>query len=436
MGIDLSWPREWKRALPEAFSPKFPEGCSVIFYDGQLKLQMPAGLVSWTNWIHLAFTVGINDYFTRPGVETIVLAFDDYAYSPLAKGPTQAKRKKASEGVVDWNEFRPLPPTIPVNYAKLLFNSAFKRRVVMHIMQEVMDTVRFQRPGQRLIFDYTKVQFLSYEEPHVLRSMHFEKPLGECDVKVVRYCANPGQHVLWIASDSDYLCVALNALENHKKSGDASNIFIRRMVVRLPELKQEKKKGREYEFVNCNMLRSHIQKTLVSVTPAPLQRHVIAILSAVIALCGCDFCEGIPWMTATAFKKNQALMWKAVCESTILQQDTGLVSLDARIFADTFMVAFWKQSLFKGVVANTVDGAFETLRESLLNSKLSDVKRKALISAEQLHTNVRNVNWVVFYWKFPEVCPCALSGDYGYIRDTKRRKVIFSTSDPLPGRRN
>jgi hypothetical protein len=436
MGIDLSWPREWKRTVPDAFSPKFPDGCSVIFYDGQLKLQMPAGLVSWTNWIHLAFTVGINDYFTRPGVQTIVLAFDDYTYSPLAKGPTQAKRKKASEGVVDWNEYRPLPPNIPANYAKLLFNSAFKRRVVMHIMEQVMDTVRFQRPGQKLIFDYMDVQYLSFEEPHVLRSMHFDKPLGECDVKVVRYCAEPGQHVLWIASDSDYLCVALNTLENYKKIGLASNIFIRRMVVRLPELKQEKKRGREYEFVNCGMLRSHLKGALVSTTPEPLQRHVIAILSAVIALCGCDFCEGVPWLTATAFKKNQALMWNAVCESVNLEQDTGLVSLDARNFADTFMVGFWKQSLFKNALADPVSGPFEVVRQRLVDSKLSEIKRKALVSAEELYTMVRNVNWVVFYWKFPEICPCALSGNFGYVRDAKRRRVVFSSDDPLPGRRN
>lgn len=28
-------------------------------------------------------------------------------------------------------------------------------------------------------------------------------------------------------------------------------------------------------------------------------------------------------------------------------------------------------------------------------------------------TNIRNVNWVVFYWKFPEYCPCALNGNFG-----------------------
>ncbi len=438
MGIDLSWPREWKRAVPGAFSPKFPDGCSVIFYDGQLKLQMPAGLVSWTSWIHLAFTVGINDYFTRPDVESIVLAFDDYAYSPLAKGPTQAKRKKASEGTVDWNEYKPLPATIPPNYAKLLFNSAFKRRVVMFIQQEIMETVRFSRPGQKLIFDYMDVQYLSFEEPHVLRRMHFDHPLGECDVKVVRYSANPGQSVLWVASDSDYLCVALNALENNKKRGHAGNIFIRRMKVNLPELKEEKKKGREYEFVDCHMLRSYLRKTLVPMTPEPLQRHVIGILSSIIALCGCDFCEGIPWMTATSFKKNHVSMWAALCKSVILNEDTGLVSLDARSFADLFMVGFWSRSLFKAALTNSVGQleSFETLRERIAESKLSNVKRKALISPEELYTNIRNVNWVLFYWKFPESCPCALTGNFGYTRENKRQKVVFSTNDPLPGRRN
>ena len=435
MGIDLTWPREWKRGVPQAFSPNFPDRCSLIFYDGQLKLQMPAGLSSWANWVNAAFTTGISNYFRCDSVETIVLAFDDYQFSPLAKGPTQQKRKKASEGQVDWNEFKPLPPVIPPNYDKLLFNSSFKRRVVQFIMQEVMETVKFSRRGQKLIFDYIDVKYISFEEPHVLRSMHFEKPLGESDVKVVRYGAESGKDVLWIASDSDYICVALNELENRKKQEKLGNIYIRRLLVRLPEIKQEKKKGRIYEFLDCNKLSYYLHGSLLPHTPPHLEGHLISVLSAMVALCGCDFCEGIPWMTATTFKKNQAMMWKALCQSVSLHEETGLVSLNARNFADSFMVSFWVQVLFKSKSVDSLSAPFELVRDKLLGEVSSDRKQKALISPEGLYTNIRNVNWVLNYWKFPETCPCALEGNFGYTRDKKKRRVIFSTEDPLPARR-
>jgi hypothetical protein len=128
MTIDRTWLEVAKSATPKAFSKSVP-AADLIFIDCQLKLMCPAGINTWHEWLEALYLRPIKKYLAMTSVKVVVLAFDDYTFSPLAKGPTQAKRKSRCEVPV-WSPHQPLPPMIPANYASLLFNRAFKGQIL------------------------------------------------------------------------------------------------------------------------------------------------------------------------------------------------------------------------------------------------------------------------------------------------------------------
>ena len=78
--------------------------------------------------IFFACLVGnlIRKYINQPGIVNIVCAYDEYQNSPLAKGPTQNRRKSRGP-IAEFAAHQPLPPTINANHNNLLFNRSYKR---------------------------------------------------------------------------------------------------------------------------------------------------------------------------------------------------------------------------------------------------------------------------------------------------------------------
>lgn len=299
-------------------------------------------------------------------------------------------------------------------------------------------------------------------------------PLGECDVKFVRYL-HWGDIIL-DAVDSDYLIIGMCQIE--RLGPDAPRIFVRRLVMRpssavvnalddaagvgkkrkpaagdkrafdafpepgqhyptLPvptsaherEEQEEKatataeaaarKTGRQYEYVDCGMLVQAMMSTYGAQTTVALRPYTIRLLAFAIALCGCDFTKGVMYMNGTTFHKHAKLLWPTLCAAARVDAATGALVMDERGVAEGVVGRTWKKVQFlklcKGMSMESL--RFESLYQTLYtNETISKVRRDRLITPRALSCLVRNCNWSVFYWADPERCPCAVGGgDYGFI---------------------
>ena len=151
MTICRSFIGTMKATAPKAFSTD-PPNVSVVFINGQLKLQIPDGINEWYEFYQALFQRMLDRYLAMDGMKTIILGFDDSANSPAAKAATQAKRRSKFEKI-DWSALQPLPPTIPANHGQLLMNRVYKSRVISFIVEQVTMYCKV-KPGQRIIIDY------------------------------------------------------------------------------------------------------------------------------------------------------------------------------------------------------------------------------------------------------------------------------------------
>ena len=298
-------------------------------------------------------------------------------------------------------------------------------------------------------------------------------PLGECDVKFVRYL-HWGDIIL-DAVDSDYLIIGMCQVE--RLGPDAPRIFVRRLVMRpssavlngldeaagvgkkrkpaagdkrardvfpepgqhyptlpAPTAAQERedqenaaataeaaarKTGRQYEYVDCGMLVRAMMSTYAAQTPAALRPYTIRLMAFAIALCGCDFTKGVMYMNATTFHRNAKLLWPTLCAAARVDAATGALVMDERGVAEGVVGRTWKKVQFPKLCngMSMENLRFESLYQTLYtNETVSQVRRERLITPRALSCLVRNCNWSVFYWADPERCPCAVNGgDYGFV---------------------
>ena len=432
---------------------------------GQLRMQIPHGIDDWCAFFECLYRRMIQRYLEMPGVQKLVLAFDDHDHSPLAKGPTQAKRRSRSE-VPAWNPLQPLPPMIPANYAQLLFNRSFKQRIIRYVVEQVVKQCKIVRPGQQIIIDYQNRPYVAVGEgeaqsagaigegspPVSALEYNVTCPLGECDLKWVRYTAW-GDMIL-DAVDSDYVIVGTSVIERLGQA--APRIFVRRLVLTLGNaaigaaggevVKKSSKKrplevaapvpvkkaGRKYEYADCNILVGTIRKKFGSATPPKLKSCTVQIFSFCVALCGCDFTHGVSWFNGSTFWKHGSLLWPGICAAAALDAMTGIVSMNPRIIAEKVIGKLWKDIQFKKFCMST--NSFEQLHKELMNNgSISAFRRDRLITPEKLCCLVKACNWTVHYWSSCETCPCAVHGaaDYGFLLGTGGR-VIFDDIKALP----
>ncbi|KAJ1466476.1 hypothetical protein T484DRAFT_1756605 [Baffinella frigidus] len=422
------------------------------------------------------------------GVKTVILGFDDSTNSPYAKAATQAKRRSRSE-LMEWHELMPLPQNIPANYGTLLFNRNFKTRVIKYIIEQVTLNSNVNA-DQRIIIDYMQAPYVAVGIGSGLQGTHvgnggipesaleFEIacPLGECDVKWVRY-VGMGDLIL-DAVDSDYVIIALATIERLKRA--APRIFVKRLLLEpgnaalavagddgegakktgvkkrkggmftVPDSNANKenvnpnnnapvvKKPRVYEYADAGVIVDALRGTLSKRTPDALKPHMMRILAHLVALCGCDFTRGVKWFNATSAFKNAGLLWPGLCAAATVDNETGVVVMDPRLIAERVIGVLWKEVQFKKLCDNPAmkHADFETLfKELSTNTTISAFRRDRLISPMELCCLVRSSNWCCFYWSDPEHTPCSLTGgEYGFTRTRAGGAVQFDDKRPLPSK--
>ncbi|KAJ1468678.1 hypothetical protein T484DRAFT_1754966 [Baffinella frigidus] len=182
----------------------------------------------------------IQRYLAMPTVKTVVVSYDDYTHCPLAKGPTQAKRKSRCE-VPEYHELLPLQPIIAANHGTLLFNRTYKAKVIRYAISAILAQCKVQ-PGQRIIVDYQNNPYVLVGEGAPVAAgergigslaqpgeeFNVLSKIGESDLKWVRYIPMT-KAILLDAVDSDYLVIALNQVERLKHT--APQIYVRRLLL-------------------------------------------------------------------------------------------------------------------------------------------------------------------------------------------------------------
>lgn len=481
MTVDRSWIEMLKDNSKAAFLPGFPtehadlqDSPTTIFIDGQLRMQMPAGIQKWSDFVQMCFLQQIEAYLKKPNVIVVVLAFDNHDHTPAAKGPTQAKRRSRVE-VPEWDLCRPLPSKVPDNYNTLLFNRTFKAQVIAYIIDVVMQEVRFHSDRQRVVIDYKEDRFwfnaCNRRMPDPLSSPDGHRSLGECDVKFVHYISSTpewGNVLVLDACDSDYVmigCLQQERLRNADGNG-TKRIFVKRYRVASTEEKRntitaskvavgqkrlfadtnaDAQQDRQYqkskyEYVDCTRVMDGVRKLLQPLTPAGHHEILPHILMFLVAFCGCDFVPGLPYFTAKTFLTHHRELWPRLCTCiTQKRSEEGgckTWTLNAREFGDEVILRLWKAQ-FKKILNEHVSGRVNRLEDAhrvlVQSSSVSTFRKDRLLSPQEIFCYSRCSAWTVKYWADPVKCPDPVSqGAYGYRICEKKRKVVFDLSMNLP----
>lgn len=259
MTIDSTWIACLKEEVPAAFTPHPPFAPDAVFCDGQIRLMCPnvEGLLTWAEYIERQFERHLCRYLAR-GVACVVLAFDDYRHVPEAKSMTQLKRRRHVPAA-GFHARDALPPVVPQGerWQSCICNRTFKSKVIQLVIDRLTRHLPLG-PGQSLVIDYQGPPVRYYAGGQ--ETMTGLGPLGEADVKFVRYAALYDK--LQVDSvDGDSVPIALL----HMERGGGGQISILRLETRVgprasaggasaPAGRGAGKPRRVYEHVHVRLL--------------------------------------------------------------------------------------------------------------------------------------------------------------------------------------
>lgn len=426
MTIDSSWIQALKNDIPCAFTPQKPFAPTAIFIDGQIKLNTALfeHTQTWDEYIIRQFMSSIRKYFEQPKVECIILAFDNYALVPNAKGMTQCKRRKHIPHI-DFSARDALPPTVPKGeeWITCLSNRTFKSKLIEFIIFFLVTHLEFGE-NQSLIIDY-QGHPKRYNSKKEFENLDELDPLGEADVKFTRYA--PMFHNLQIDSiDGDSVPIALLYLQNTAPQGLITNLSILRMTTKVDSeappaakkqktgvIQSKKKQGRTYEYLNINLLYHFITDTLIPqcvgrAVVANIQGREINLLIGLIGLSGTDFTRKIPAITGKTLYDYLPLL----CMRMGMAYDSNSNHFKIPVILDQVITQIYKTKFRQHTCATHTK--LKDILESLQQSKLGLRTKQTLQSFETIECTVKNINWLMQYWTYGTY-PSPVQEQYGFV---------------------
>jgi len=409
MGIHADWMKLFKETCPGAFSRCLPGGRPrAAFIDGQIQLMKSGHVITWDQFVHSQFAMPVRRMLREHGAKSVVLAFDDYTYVPLAKGMTQAQRQKKTTPK-PFHERQQLPDMIPDDWEHLICNRAFKKRVIEMVISRLPLLVELDA-DEELIIDYMGPP-LCYRAGGAASVMSELEPMGEADLKFFRYAERYGS-LLAMATDSDYVPISLLRLHTRSYScADAPRVVILRLRTSLPGEKKtpapkDERPRREYEFVDTNALLAGLVPVLGRAgLPA---EHSIEQLCTLIALFGgTDFTRGMP--SVGPRRAWDAL--RSLAPGLVKGFDSATGQVVVACAVDSVVGVAYARAYTKHAWSATRGGLCDVLG-ALQRSKLAATTKARMPSVAFAHTCVCNTNWVLLYWK--GMYTHELSGDFGY----------------------
>jgi hypothetical protein len=441
MTIDSSWIAAFKEESPNAFTKTIPFRPVAAFCDGQIRLMRghTDDFMTWDMYVWQQFHAHVKKFYDTHKVSTVILAFDDYAHVPEAKCMTQVKRRKHLPKL-DILEREPLPSFCPSGerWDQCIANRTFKSKVIAMVIARLPGLLQLKE-GQALIIDYAgcPLEFRAGElEGRPLPEL---LPLGEADVKFTRY-ASLFKDLLVDSVDGDSVPIALlhheacvadltmGSMREDDLVEAPPRVCIYRMTTRVEKRKAgDEDRRRTFEYVNIPLLH-HALREVFAQSMGRMQspthgRHLMGMLVALIGLTGTDFTRGMPQLSGRSVFGLLPDLWLALVRS----YDPSVGQLDVDSATDRLVAC-----IYAAKYATHVSGTPASLNhvfEALHHSKLSQRTRDSLPSVGRVVCTVRNVNWLLRYWREASVVPDPLQQEagvptYGYV---KRRGVVCYT---------
>ena len=313
------------------------------------------------------------------------------------------------------------------------------------MIQLVIHALTTRRPltgSQSLIVDYQGIPVLYNKDGEALLSDDMAA-LGEADVKFVRYC-DMYRNLQVDSVDGDCVPIALLKME----TGHKGNITILRMETKLkedkpkpsgskrgqpeqgPELRgrprppavnlasaavgqvetatDKKKPGRVYEYVHINKIFTDLCTRILPNTRTSEPK--MSMLATLICLTGTDFTRHLPLVGANTIFNIMDNIWKDL--EACYDKESG--SLVADIAADLLV-----SKIYNIKFANhTKTGDLGSILDQLKASKLSDKTKLALPTTQDIRVTIRNINWVVGYWRM-QTYPDPIQDQFGFTKTSK-----------------
>ena len=465
MTIDSSWIASFKEEAPEAITKLPPFQPKAVFCDGQIRLMRgnSQGLLTWDDYIWQQFQAHIAKFYRNHGVSTVILAFDDYAHVPEAKCMTQLKRRRHIPKL-EILAREPLPPVCPcgARWEQSIANRVFKAKVIARVI-EVLPGLLNLRQGQSLIIDYAGAPIEhtpSADGTLISRKLEHLCPLGEADIKFPRY-AEIYRDLLVDSVDGDSIPIALvhtetafrdltmGTMRTEDLTSSPPRISIYRITTRVdtdeepsqstgkrkkpadsastgasttPHPSQPKRAKRTFEYVSIpalfSALRTVVAQCLGRAGCPSHNQHYISMLVSLIGLTGTDFSRQLPQVSG----KTLFNLLPDLIASLLISYDPSEGQLNIYQATDRLVAGIYAVKFRTHVTNRPSQSSLKTILATLRASKLSERTRSFLPTNEQILCTVRNVNWILRYWRNPTLTPTPteLNPDgiatYGFVR--------------------
>jgi hypothetical protein len=186
------------------------------------------------------------------------------------------------------------------------------------------------------------------------------------------------------------------------------------MTTRIePKAKDEPSK-RTFEYVNLPALyaglRDIVAQCIGRASSPTHEAHYMSMLLALIGLTGTDFTRGMPQLSGKSVFHLMPDVWMPLMRS--YNPHSG--QLDVPSATDTVVAGLYSAKYATHIRAPppTLHHALQTLRECKLSQRTKD----SLPSADRVACTVRNVNWLLLYWRQPLLVPDPLTTEAGVPR--------------------
>ena len=468
MTIDSSWITAFKEESPTSFTKSIPFRPIAAFCDGQIRLMRghTDDFMTWDMYIWQQFHSHVKKFYDQHKVSTVILAFDDYAHVPEAKCMTQIKRRRHLPKL-EILEREPLPSFCPSGerWDQSIANRTFKSKVIALVIDRLPNLLQLKE-GQTLIIDYAGCpkEFRAGEGGVQTRDLPELLPMGEADVKFTRY-ADLFKDLLVDSVDGDSIPIALlhheacikdltmGTMQADDLVEAPPRVCIYRITTRVekeapkqtpkkrklgepteptksgeptqPTEKAEKQRSkRTFEYVNIpslyHAIREVFAQSMGRMQSPTHSQHLMSMLLSLIGLTGTDFTRNMPQLSGRSVFGFLPDLWLALMRS--YDPSTGQMDVDSatdRLVACIYAI---KYATHVKAPPSSLHHVFEALQ----HSKLSQRTRDSLPSVARVVCTVRNVNWLLKYWREPTNVPSPLEQEggvptFGFV---KRRGVV------------
>jgi hypothetical protein len=338
----------------------------------------------------------------------------------------------------------------------------------------ICSTLLSADPHRRFVVDYKCAVEYSHETPHTPTPLSDLVPLGESDVKFVRYVERYG-NALVHAVDGDYLIIALLY---YTACGlrDDNRIFLYRQLSRLGAgdgSSDAAKSGKRKEpvqpsnppskkcWVDMQLLFAVVARSVWQAHPTGGGNRIVripdsdrpvnprtqrpftdadAVYSAVcLMLCaGTDFSRPLPLLGPKRLWESLPLVVDAMLRDSGNQAADTPTPLNVDLFAADVLGTIYKTVFAKHIATppscdgdSPIQSLSHILQQLRTAPKLASSTTRRLPEAKQVRVTLQNIAWVIQYWlAYNSRVPSPLDGRHGFVRCPLTSAVTFSDLVP------